>query len=643
MGSSILNVGQSALAAAQAGLVTTGHNIANASTPGYTRQVVIQGSLGSQNNGFGFLGKGTEITDIRRVYDELLAERVRNAETKQNHVATYHTQVSRINEQLADSTAGLSPVLQNFFKGVQDLASNPSSTTPASRQSALSSAEAMVSRFQSLDGQLKEMGQQLNSQIQSSIESINVYAKQIATLNDAIEKATAGADGKAPNDLLDQRDLAVTELSKQIKTSVVKQGNSFNVFIGNGQPLVVGVKTSTLIPMKTPTDPGKIIVGLRSDGANMAIDDEALPGGKLGGLLEFRKNSLDVAENSLGRIALGLAMTFNAQHRLGQDQNGALGGDFFSVSAKRTVNPSSANTSTNVVGATISDVGMVTTSDYKLQVVGTNFVVTRLSDNTQMYSGNNFTAASTSIEGVTLSIDVGTAASFANGDEFIIRPTAGAASEIKVAIKDIAKIAAAAPVRTASATSNAGNATISAAKVDSTYPGTPLLATVTLRYNQATNQLDTVPGGALGFPRVYADGSDVGFNGINVAVSGVPKDGDTFTISPNTNGVGDSRNAVLLGQLQTATTMAGKTSTYQGAYAQLVSQIGNKARELEVTSKAETKFLEQAVAAQQAESGVNLDEEATNLLRYQQAYQAAGKVMQTASQLFDLLLTIGGQ
>lgn len=734
MGSSILNVGKSALAAAQAGLVTTGHNIANASTPGYSRQVVVQASAGSQNFGSGYLGNGTEVVDIKRVYNELLAAQVRTAETNKNRTETYYRQISQINNLLADSTAGLSPALQDFFDGVQRMASNSSSTAAAGRQIALSSAETLAARYQSLDGQLKEMAQSANSQIHASISSINVYAEQIAKLNDAIEKTQGNADGKASNDLLDQRDLAVTELSKEIKATVVKQGNSYNIFIGNGQPLVVGGKTFNLVPAQSHTDPSRAEVGYFSNGKIQLIDESVLTGGKLGGLFEFRANSLDAAQNALGRVAIGMAMTFNAQHRLGQDQNGDPGGDFF-VAGKPRVEASALNNQSVAakIDAVINDPSKLTTSDYHLErVADGDFVVKRLSDGKELYRGGAFPAADNVIEGVTLKLPSPLPAI---GDKFMIRPTADGAAQFRVAIKDTAKIAAGAPLRTETPVDNHGTGKIGPATVSSallipgglslnyappvapatagtlsgfpsqfpitvsdgststTYPagttsilysagdtitvngvgisGLPVggspdtfnigSPSTTLTYNAGT------PATLTGFPAnvdvtiMHGDGSTetvqagspttvnfkagdtLSFGGVSFTVSGDPIDGDVFKISANLGGVGDGRNAVALGALQTANTLIGGSTSYQGAYAQLVSLVGNKTRELEVTSKAEATYLKQAVNAQQSESGVNLDEEAANLLRYQQAYQAAGKVMQTASQLFEILLSLGGR
>lgn len=657
MGSNILGIGQSALSAAQIGLSTTGHNIANAATPGYSRQVVIQGAALPQGFGYGFVGQGTQVNDIKRMYSDFLGTQVLSAQTSASQLSSYSTQITQIDNLLADPTAGLSPALQDFFKGVQDLAANPSAA--ASRQAVLSSAESLTSRFQGLEGRLDEIRQGVDSQIKSSVDTINSYSQQIAKLNDTIEKVQSAADGKAANDLLDQRDQLVADLSKEIKVTVVPQDGKYSIFIGNGQPLVVGVQTFALKAAVSQTDPNRTEVAFETGGKDVLIAESNLPGGKLGGLMEFRSKALDVAQNSLGRVAIGLASTFNAQHKLGQDSSGKLGGDFFKVAAP-VVTASSENTSNAQLSASISDVNALTTSDYRVKVVAAgSYQVTRLSDGaitlypstpSKPLDGFDFSVSSTEVA----------------GDEFLIRPTANGASDFKVAITDTAKIAAAAPIRTAAVSTNSGSGKISPGvfssagiispgaipipstitlKFDSTTtPGTPVLsgfpASVPVDVTDNNGTITSFPAGAT-VP--YTSGATISFGGVSFTLSGNPANNDTFTISPNTNGVGDSRNALLLGSLQSANTLSNGTTTFQGAYAQLVSLVGNKANELQVASKAGETLLTQAQQAQQAESGVNLDEEAANLLRYQQAYQAAGKVMQIASQMFDVLLSLGGR
>lgn len=650
MASNILSVGQSALTAAQIGLSTTGHNIANASTPGYTRQVVMQGAVAGENLGYGFIGKGTEVVGISRMYNEFLTAQVTTAQTNKSQANTYYSQIQRINGMLADPTSGLSPALQDFFKGVQDVTSDPSGA--ASRQSLLSSAESLVSRFQSMSGQLSEMGQAVNGQVSTSVGTINLYSGQIAKLNDAIEKLQASGSGHAANDLLDQRDQAVAELSKQVKVNVIKQGDTYNVFVGNGQALVVANKSFNLIAASSPTDPGRIQVSYASNDKITPLPESAFAGGgSLGALLEFRTKTLDATQNELGRVATVLGLTFNAQHKLGQDQNGAPGTDFFKI-APPLVSASTANLGSGAVTATIRPelTGQLTGSDYLMQYIPASgadpaaYKLTRLSDNKE----TTFPPPGATIDG----IDFGVSGSPTATDEFLIRPTVSGASAFGVALTNKSAIAAAAPVRTSVSSSNTGTAAVSLPVVSSV----AALPTATLIYDAGAGTLSGFPASAAvtvstpgsspvtypaGTAVPYTAGATISFSGVSFSISGAPAAGDRFSIGPNTNGVGDASNMLQLGGLQTARLLDNGTSTYQGAYSQMVNLVGNKTRELEATSAAADKIHTQAVTAQQGESGVNLDEEATNLIRYQQAYQAAAKMMQTASQLFDVLLSLG--
>lgn len=630
----ILSIGQSALNTANLGIATTGHNIANAITPGYNRQVVMQASLAGQNLGSGFIGKGVEVTGVRRVYSEFLGNQVLTAQTSSSQLETYYSQISQINNMLADSTIGLSPSLQNFFNGVQSLSASVSSA--AARQTLLSSAETLVARFQSLSAQLNEMNQGVNSQIETTVIAVNTYARQIADLNDAIEKAVASSGGNMPNDLMDQRDQVIADLSKEVKVSVVKQGSSYDIYIGNGQPMVVGATTYNLKAINSLTDPSRTVVAYDNNGATTVIAESALAGGTLSGLLEFRSETLDVAQNSLGRIAIILASDFNKQHMLGMDLSGNQGQAFFDITTKASpvVNASILNKGNVKPTATITDASKLTTSDYQLQFDGAAYTVTRLSD------GQKFAVstppAGTEIDGVTFTVS----SDFQAGDTFLIRPTANGASGISVAIKDTASIAAAAPIKTAATASNTGTASISAGVVNSPIASwNNLLQPASISFTSSTQYTVSI-NGVVGPPQTYSAGSDISYNGWTVQITGVPKMGDTFTIGSNVGGTGDNRNALLLGALQTANNVANGTTSYQGAYSQLVNRIGNKTAELESSSAAASKLLTQAIETQQSQSGVNLDEEAANLLRYQQAYQAAAKVMKMASDLFDELLSI---
>ncbi|MBU0592510.1 MAG: flagellar hook-associated protein FlgK [Gammaproteobacteria bacterium] len=663
MSDGIFGISITGLRAAQMGLTTAGHNITNASTPGYNRQEIVQSTNTPLYTGAGFLGQGTNVSTVKRVYSQFLDNQVQSAQTKSSYLDTYYAQISQLDNMLADPSAGLSPALQDFFSGVNDAAANPASVP--SRQSMLSSSDALVSRFQALDQRFREIRNGVNSQITSSVSLINSYAQQIATLNHQVVIAEAGGNGQPPNDILDQRDKLIADLNKEINVSVVKQDNgSYNVFMGKGQALVVGQQAMTLKAMPMPDDPESMGVAyVNYGGSAQMLSSDSLDGGSLGGLLAFRSETLDKAQNELGRVAIGLAQTFNDQHRLGQDLNGDLGGYYFNVRGASGASGQNAFPSAKVVSnaqnstpvlplvatppaVTLTDVTSVTTSDYRLVQTAGGFTLTRLSDNTALFSN---AALPQTVDGLTIAAPVNTSA----GDGWLIQPTRDGAKDISVAIRDTAKIAAAAPIRTAATDANTGSGKISAGVVNPPPPtNVNLQQAVTITFHTPYDGQFDVTGTGAGLPannQVYTEGADITYNGWTVQINGTPAANDSFTVGPNTGGVADNRNALLLAGLQTKNTL-GKdssvvgsepTATYQSAYSQIVSSIGVKSRDISVTGQAQASLVAQTQQAQQSMSGVNLDEEAANLLRYQQAYQASGKMMEIATTLFDTLLSLG--
>jgi flagellar hook-associated protein 1 FlgK len=642
---SLLSIGKSGLYAAQAALTTTGHNITNTNVAGYSRQVVVQETSIAMGGSNGFLGTGTQIAQVKRYSDEFLNAQVRTAQAANSGLEAYQAQVSQIDNLLADATTGLSPALQDFFSAVQNLTGDHAGAP--SRGALLTSADTLAARFQGMNGRLDELRQGVNTQITSSVALVNTYASQIAKLNDQIGKLAAGDNLNLPNDLLDKRDQLVMDLNKQVKATVMAgDNNSLTVSIGNGQPLVVGASSFQLTAMNSPTDQTRVTIGYVTGGKLSPLPESAITGGELGGVLEFRTKSLDLAQNSLGRIALGLAQTFNDQHHLGLDANGNPGGDFFTMSsAEVTKNVNNNRTSDTKITATVVDATQLTTSDYKVQYDGAKYMVYRLSDNqpTEIKSDPQV------IDGLSFSISGSAAA----GDNFLVRPTINGAANLKLALTDISQVAAAAPIATSVPLSNKGTAKISEGSVTKDYLAAPLAGPVNITYTggnlngmPAGQKVTMVVGGvstdiAAGDPVPFKDGASYTVAGMSFSLTGAPQDGDTFTIQRNT-GLGDTRNAGLLGDLQSKTILDGGTATYQSAYAHLVSAIGNKTREVQVNAEASAAQLEQAQGAANNVSGVNLDEEAANLLKYQQAYQACGKVMQVADTIFNALLSIGG-
>ncbi|PIY05349.1 MAG: flagellar hook-associated protein FlgK, partial [Gallionellales bacterium CG_4_10_14_3_um_filter_54_96] len=494
-----------------------------------------------------------------------------------------------------------------------------------------------VNRFQAIDQRLTDIADGLTGQIAGSVQSVNTYANQIATLNGNIKRAIAAGQGQPPNDLLDQRDQLVNQLNKEMKVTVQQQTDgAMNVFVGNGQALVIDERAMALQVVQSPNDPSKVDIAYLTNGKTIPLQQSSLQGGNLGAYLTFRDQSLEPARNALGRVALGLATSLNQQNQLGQDLQGVLGGSLLVAAAPR-VDKGANNTGTATLSASIASVSALTTSDYQLKFDGAHYTMTRLSDNALTNLGASLVPAPT-VDGFTVNLDAG---AMAAGDSFSIRPTANAARDIALLNNDPAKLATAAPIRTSAALTNLGTAKITAGTVNAPPPlNANLQAPLSITFTSATTftVVGAVP--AVG-AQTYTPGQAISFNGWTTQISGTPVAGDAFNVAANTNATGDNRNVLLMAGLQKQNLLANGTTSFQGAYSQLVGSIGAKTNELMVTSQAQDAMLTQTVAMQQGVSGVNLDEEAANLLRYQKAYQASAKAMQIANTMFDALLTLG--
>lgn len=666
MSTGIFSIGVSGIAAAQMGLLATEHNVVNANTPGYTRQATVQATNVAVNTGAGAIGQGVHVQTIKRMYDQFLVGQVNTAQAQVSELDAFYAQTSQIDSMLADVDAGLSPALQGFFSGVSSVAANPSLL--ASRQSMVAAAQTMVTRFQTIDTRLSELKEQVNGQITDAVTQVNSYATQIADLNQRIILSEGGY-GQPANDLLDQRDQLVNELNKLIKVTTSTNSNgSYNVYIGTGQQLVVGASTMQMTATASSSDQSRIVVGLATASGTQELPESIISGGKLGGLIDFRSTSLDLVVNEMGRVAASLALTFNAQQGLGQDLLGKNNADTGFVASLFTIsNPKVSANSFNTGSASLSATFAnpvapsspaysgnfytnLTTSDYQIQFGAAGaYTISRLDDNQVVASGTG--NGSVTFDGVTLNIT----AVGAIGDKFKIQPTAEVARNIAVNTQiaaDPRLIAVAAPMRVNVSSTNTGSMTMSqgVAGVGYTLPATPLALTATAA------ALTNVPGT---WTAVYSNGSTstgtgnvaltsgtntlakIAFSGMSFDINGTPAVGDTFTVMKNTSGVEDGRNALLFGKLQTQNTMSGGTATFQSAYARLVADNGIRTREAKVRLDAQTSVLDQATSARESLSGVNLDEEAANMLKFQQAYQAASKVLEIGNKLFDTILSLG--
>ena len=758
--SDLLSIGVSGLQAFKRELDTTSHNIANVNTDGYSRQRVDLAARKPDDHGFGYMGNGVSIDSVKRIVDDFLDRQILTNSTSYSQMDTFHNLVTRVDDLLANADAGLTPTLQSFFNAAQDVANDPTSI-PA-RQVFLARAETLVDRLYSLDQQLASLARQTNTSMASTLNEVNSLAEGIALLNRDIATAQSGTN-RQPNDLLDKRDQMIRELSQFVDVQVVPQDNgALNVFIGTGQGLVVGGEPRRLEAVNNAFDPQQLDIAIRQGDSSVVITEQ-MRGGAIGGSLDFLNQVLYPARNELGRIAVGLTGSFNAQHRQGLDLDGALGGDFFQGLNTGNLQPTVLNGTRNsnggmdVLSASYGDVSQLGNGNYQVRYLGGNQYEVRDTSTNQLrtFSGPNF-----SFDG----LDVAISSAPAVGDSYLIRPSYGLASNLELAIQDPRAIAAGLPVLGATAaTGNTGDAGVTVAAASDGTPyvagnysllmgvaaptadadggvaigaftnnsgnplGYQLSINGTLVYSQleadpaladpaalaaaingagdanvaqtgvrayvqggnlylvndpASNQAisltesmtatgdagDTITGyfgsalagdspgavinyaasadsylvldgsGAVLDAGAYASGATIAFNGLEATVTGSANLGDRFSIAGNQGGVGDNRNMLALAALQTRGTLDKGNASYLDVYGRMVANVGAKSQQAAITRDAQETLLQQSIAARESVSGVNLDEEAAALIRFQQAYAAAAQVISTANDLFQTLL-----
>ena len=486
-------------------------------------------------------------------------------------------------------------------------------------------ADGLATRFNALDQRLAEVESEVNARTKLAVDDINRLASAIAEINDDIALAGQGA---RPNDLLDQRDRLVTELSGLITVNTaIQEDGAMNVFIGSGQSLVVGAQSRQLGVAASEFDPTRMSVVY--DGAAGATPlDNSLSGGRLGGLLEFRESMLEPARQSLGQTAIAFAARFNEQHSSGMDLRGNLGGDFFAIDPPGVLY-SSGNSGTATVSTGVTDLGALTGADYVLEYDGANYSLSRADSGQPVPMTGSGTAVDPFVaDGVSLVI----AGAASAGDRMMIRSGHGIAGSLRNQITDPQAIAMAAPTRSTSAASNIGSATISPATVvDPADPG--LLTNAVIEFVDATTYTIN---GAGSF--AYTDGTPITISGSSVTITGQPSAGDQFTIEANYGASGDNQNGRLLTDIQSLGVLEGGSISINENYGRLVTSVGATTAQVQANLDAQNVVLANAEQAMLSNSGVNLDEEAANLIRYQQAYQAAAQVVSVVQTLFDSLL-----
>jgi flagellar hook-associated protein 1 len=624
--SDILATGSSALLAFQQALATISNNVANVNTPGYSRQQVNLAAQPGQFFGYGFVGSGVSVTGVDRIVDSLITGRLQQSAGDLGRLTQLSSLADGIDQTFSNSATGIAQPLSDFFDATQAVSSNP--TSAAARQTMLGDAQNLVNRFKSLQSQLSQADSGVDQSLTADVSTVNQLSKQVAVLNQEIARQTGAANGAAPNDLLDQRDQLIQQLSGKIGVTTAKQADgSLNVFTTGGQTLVLGNQAQTLTTVPDPYQPTRHSLAVSSAGGPIALSDSSI-GGEMGGMLQFRHDVIDPTEAQLGQSAAGLAATFNAQHHAGMDLYGNLGGDFFTTPTPAVFNRAT-NTGSATLTASVSNAAALNTDDITLKYDGSAWSATDASTGAALtMTGAGTSASPFVVNGVSIQIGGSAAA----GDSFLVRPTAEAAGQIGVAITDPNRIAAAGPLSGASAVANTGNASLGSIQVlDSTNAN--LLTPTTIQFTGANTYSIN---GAGSF--AYTSGTPITLNGWSVTLSGTPNTGDQFTITPSGPNSSDNSNANALAGLDSTGLFNGGTTSLTQAVGQLTSSVGSSASQADFAFSAQTAINTQLTAQNNSVSGVNLDEEAANMVRYQQAYQAATQIINVANTIFQSLL-----
>lgn len=746
---SLLLLGTQSLQANQSALAVTGQNISNVNTEGYSRQRPVFESREGR--------AGVVLEDVDRIADAFLNRQIWTDSATFSSYDAFEDFANELDNLLASDVTSVSKAMDDYFGALQTAVDDPVSLP--NRELFIAQTEALVQRFNDLDANIRRQNDTINGRLESNVAAINVISANIAQLNQDI--AVAQASGNVNSELLDKRDAELEELSTYIGFTTIEQPTGeVSVFVGNGEPLVVGLSANQMTTLFSPADSSQLNIGLQIGNSVGDITNQ-LSGGKIGGVIDYRDDILGDTLDEMGRIALVLAETMNSQHQKGMDLNGAQGGliftDINSASAVSSRVLSARDNATLVsAGITINDVTALEAAEYSLEFNDNNTFTLVRGDDEQRWSNSNIsltqvTSASDvdqdgeyfldTVSGdMTLRVDgftltMSTPGAFATGDQFILRPTRNAASEISTEINIASQLALAAPLATSASAENTGTGTISVSITDKDYSdlsavpgamtppvnvsfsplatapgsinstndiearvtnsadlanvqfpvtvtytagapgtyavvdngGTTLIAAGVADGNNQVNvpgyglllDVNTVPQngetyqishmsdtGVMSYVLTdgdgdrmvgdYTSGQSIQLSGYEITINNNPNVNDKFTVNPNTGGVSDNRNALLMSDLQSAKLIEG--ASYQDKYGQTVERVGTQAAVAQVNAQAGKSVLDSNKELRASIAGVNLDEEAAKLVQYQQAYQASAQLIRAAQTIFDSLL-----
>ena len=647
---SLLNVGSRALLANQAALQTAGHNIANVSTPGYSRQTVVLQTVQGQFTGGGYIGKGVDVQTIQRNHSELLTRQSTAASAVDAGDTVRMDRLRQLQEVFSGGASGIGASINDMMNALSDVVSAPTDLT--ARSVALTRMDETAARMRDASQRLDEIGYTVAEQLKGSMVAVNSLAKNIAGINEQI--ARAKGNGQPANDLLDQRDQLIRELNQHIQTSqVAADDGTVSVFVAGSQPLVLGNQAATLSiddPIDFGAGSGKKVLSFLAPGSSTKVElnESMLGGGQVAGLLRFQNNDLAEGRNLLGRMAIAISESMNTQNRLGLTLNGQPGENLFAPISLGNATPSNFNTSTATMALTVADPTTLQASSYTVSfTAGDAGSVTRHSDG-KVFNFDGSALPPVTVASVFSAQGLGVTLSGAvnAGDQFVINSLQGAAAELQALQYSPTDLAAANPVNAAMGATNGGSLQLASLKATGpiTQPATGSPVTIAFTAGSPATYSATVPGPPVATIATgnYVSGEKIAINGWEIALQGAPKSGDTVTVGNATDSQygdwykRDTGNASALMALRDVPMF--DNATLADGFASAMAQVGTRTQSAQFAAELSSSIAANLERDRTAVSGVNLDEEAARLIQYQQAYQASAKMIQIAQNIFDTLI-----
>lgn len=638
--SGLMQLGTRAMFAAYAQLQTTGQNIANASTPGYSRQQVILGTTEGQYTGAGFFGRGVTVQTVTRATNMFLTAQSIDTRSIAAADAARSGMLQQLERVFGLGDAGLGSAATRMFNAFADLAAAPGDLS--ARQSVLARAEDFAALARSSSDQIEMLQANVVNDVRNSVDAVNGMARQVAELNAKIVGALA--TNHTPNDLMDARDRLIGQIAEKIDVQTINAPDgSISLFVGGGQNLVLGGRANALVAMQNEFDRARASVGISVSGFVTRLPDEQLGSGAIAGLVRFQNEDLTDARNRLGQMTAGLATAMNLQQSYGIDLDGEQGIELFGIGAPVALphsrNASAAGSPIGSVALAIVDPSALKASEYRLEedpgAPGT-YIATRLSDG---YQHVGLTGAGEVIDGFSVTFG---APGPQPGDTYLLKPVGNAASRAEVKIANGRDIAAANPLRASTPVGNQGTISVASFQIAAA-PAGPYDAPYSVNFTTDAGDWELYGGGGalLATGNLATGGNLIQHDGFELRLKGVARTGDSVTIAVTNPPQSDNGNALAFDGF--ASRLLLDNQTVGDAYAETLSSVGVRVQGASRAADTSAAVAQRTEEALTSEVGVNLDEEAARLIQYQQAYQAAAKMLQTAQQVMDTLISLGAR